>query len=215
MIFLKKHLLVWRDSKFLTQAIDCILLTIYYSKIMTKFSITSLLLACVVLLSACSSTNSSTRGREIGIIAGAILGGIAGSQMGDGSDTNVLAGAVLGGAIGGIAGNSMDKRKEELEAAEAQRQYEYEQEVREQNKLEEDIKALEVKKVRDEIARKATSSDVAAAEREAARVEAELAVKKKAYEESQVRARRIQEAQERIAKAQQELAELERQENGQ
>ena len=181
---------------------------------MTKFSITSLLLACAVLFSACSSTNSSTRGRDIGIIAGAILGGIAGAQMGDGSDTNVLAGAVLGGAIGGVAGNSIDKRKEELEAAEAQRQYEYEQEVREQNKLEEDIKALEAKKVRDEIARKATSSDVAAAEREAARVEAELAVKKKAYEESQARARRIQEAQERIAKAQKELAELERQENG-
>ena len=53
-----------------------------------------------------------------------------------------------------------------------------------------------------------------AAEREAARVEAQLAAKKKSYEESQTRARRIQEAQERIAKAQQELAELERQENG-
>ncbi len=174
------------------------------------------MLCVALLLSACSNTGSSgTRGRDIGILAGAVLGGIAGAQMGDGSDTNVIAGAVIGGALGGMAGNSIDKRKEELEAAEAQRQYEYEQEVREQSKLEEDIKALEEKRVRDEIARNATSSDVAAAEREAARVEAELAVKKKAYEESQARARRIQEAQARIAKAQEELAELEKQQSGQ
>jgi predicted RNase H-like nuclease (RuvC/YqgF family) len=183
---------------------------------MTKLSITSALLCVAILFSSgCASSNSGTRGRDIGVLAGAILGGIAGSQMGDGADVNILTGAVLGGAIGGVAGNSMDKRKEELEAAEAQRQFEYEQEVREQNKLESDIKALEEKRVRDEIARKATASDVAAAEREATRVEAELAAKKKAYEESQARARRIQEAQERIAKAQQELAEMERQENGQ
>ena len=182
---------------------------------MTKFSIASALLCVALLFSACSSPNSGTRGRDIGIVAGAILGGIAGAQMGDGSDTNVLAGAVLGGALGGLGGNTLDKRKEELEAAEAQRQFEYEQEVREQNKLEEDIKALEAKRVRDEIARRATSADVAAAEREAAQVEAALATKKKAYEESQARARRIQEAQERISKAQQELAELERQQSGQ
>ena len=81
-------------------------------------------------------------------------------------------------------------------------------------KLEEEIKTLEAKKVRDEIARSSTTSDVSAAEREAARLEAELAVKKKAYEESQERAKRIQEAQARIAKAQEELAEMERQENG-
>ena len=176
---------------------------------MTRFSIVSALLCVALLFSGCASTNSGTRARDIGIVAGAILGGIAGAQMGGSGDGNVIAGAVLGGAIGGVAGDTMDKRKEQLEAAEAQRQYEYEQEVREQNMLEEDIKALEVKRVRDEIARKATSSDVAAAEREAARVESALAVKKKAYEESQARARRIQEAQERIAKAQQELAELE------
>ena len=73
---------------------------------------------------------------------------------------------------------------------------------------------MEAKRVRDQIARSATTQDVQAAEREAARYETELAAKKKAYEESQARARRIQEAQERIAKAQAELAEMERQENG-
>ena len=83
-----------------------------------------------------------------------------------------------------------------------------------QESLEADIKNLEEKRIRDEIARKATTADVSAAEQEAARVEAQLAAKKESYEESQARARRIQDAQERIAKAQQELAELERQENG-
>jgi chromosome segregation ATPase len=134
--------------------------------------------------------------------------------MGDGSDLNILAGAAIGGALGGMGGNELDKRKEALEAAEAQRQYEYEQEVQAQESLEADIKTLEEKRIRDEIARKATTEDVSAAEQEAARLEAQLAAKKKSYEESQARARRIQEAQERIAKAQQELAELERQENG-
>ena len=107
-----------------------------------------------------------------------------------------------------------DQNKEELEAAEAQRQYEYDQEAQAQVKLEEEIQALEAKRVRDEIARNSTTSDVSAAEREAARLEAELAAKKKAYEDSQARAKRIQEAQARVAKAQEELAEMERQANG-
>ena len=180
--------------------------------IMNKLFFSTILLLALFFSTGCQS--NPNRGRDIGILAGAVLGGIAGGQMGDGSNTNVLAGAVIGGALGGVAGDQLDKRKEALEAAEAQRQYEYEQEVQEQDKLEQDIKALEAKRIRDEIARKATSEDVKAAEREAARVELELAVKKKAYEESQARARRIQEAQERIAKAQEELAEMERQENG-
>ena len=53
------------------------------------------------------------------------------------------------------------------------------------------------------------------AEREAARIEANPAEKRRAYEESQERARRIREAKVRIAKARKELAELEAQENGQ
>jgi hypothetical protein len=123
-------------------------------------------------------------------------------------------GAAAGAALGGLGGTKYDRNKEELAAAEAQRQYEYDQEAQAQVKLEEEIQALEAKKVRDEIARNATTSDVSAAEREAARLEAELAVKKKAYEDSQARAKRIQEAQARVAKAQEELAEMERQENG-
>jgi hypothetical protein len=180
---------------------------------MIKVSLTSTLLCVALLFSGCSSTNQPS-GRDIGILTGAILGGIAGNQIGGGGDGNVVAGAVLGGVLGGLAGNQVDKRKESLEAAEAQRQYEYEQEAEQQEKLEGQIEALEQKKVRDQIARTATTSDVSAAEREAARVEAELTAKKQAYEASQARAKRIQEAQARIAKAQEELAELERMENG-
>jgi outer membrane lipoprotein SlyB len=170
------------------------------------------LLACILLSTGCQ--NNPNRGRDIGMITGAILGGIAGAQMGDGDDINVLAGAAIGGALGGMSGDQIDKRQEALEAAEAQRQYEYEQEVREQEKLEGEIKTLEEQRVLDEIARQATTDDVRAAEREAARAEAELKAKKKAFEESQERARRIQEAQERIVKAREELAELERRQNG-
>jgi len=178
---------------------------------MNKLFISVLLIGALLFSTGCE--NNPNRGRDIGVVAGAILGGIAGAQMGDGGDVNVLAGAAIGGALGGLGGNQLDKRKEQLEAAEAQRQYEYEQEVQAQEKLEQDIKAMEVKRVTDQIARSATTQDVQAAEREAARYETELAAKKKAYEESQARARRIQEAQERIAKAQAELAEMERQEN--
>ena len=175
---------------------------------MNKF-IPSILLVSTLISTGCQ--NNPNSGRDIGIVVSAILGGVAGAQMGDGS---IFAGAAIGGALGGIGGSELDRRKEALEAAEAQRQYEYEQEVQAQESLEADIKTLEEKRIRDEIARKATTADVSAAEQEAARVEAQLAAKKKSYEESQARARRIQEAQERIAKAQQELAELERQENG-
>lgn len=179
---------------------------------MMKILTTTALLISILLSTGCQ--NNPNRGRDIGMITGAILGGIAGAQMGDGGDINILAGAAIGGALGGMTGDQIDKRQEALEAAEAQRQYEYEQEVREQEKLEKEIKTLEEQGVHDEIARRATTDDVRAAEREAARVEAELTAKKKAFEESQERARRIQEAQERIAKAQEELAELERRQNG-
>ncbi|MFT4901359.1 MAG: outer membrane lipoprotein SlyB [Lentimonas sp.] len=161
-----------------------------------------------LLLSGCTS-GTGPSARDLGMLGGAILGGIAGNQVGSGGQGNVIVGAVLGGVLGNLAGSEVDQRKEALEAAEAQRQYEYEQEVQQQQDLEQSIKKLEAERVRDEIARKATKEDVLLAELEAARIEGILAEKRKAYEASQERARRIQEAQERLAKAQQELAELE------
>jgi uncharacterized protein YcfJ len=107
---------------------------------MNKFLIPSLLLLALIFSTGCQ--NNPNRGRDIGILAGAILGGVAGAQMGDGADINIAAGAVLGGALGGMAGDQLDKRKEALEAAEAQRQYEYEQEVVEQEKLEDENRAI-------------------------------------------------------------------------
>ena len=177
--------------------------------VMHKLTLSILLVNTLIFSTACQ--NNPNSGRDIGIVVGSILGGVAGAQIGDSS---IFAGAALGGTLGAIGGSELQRRKEALEAAELHREYEYEQEVQEQEALEADIKNLEEKRIRDEIARKATTADVSAAEQEAARVEAQLAAKKKSYEESQARARRIQDAQERIAKAQQELAELERQENG-
>lgn len=179
----------------------------------------SYLTLCVLLFSLlCSACTTGSGGgpsaRDLGMIGGAILGAVAGNQVGSGGDVNVIAGAVLGGVLGSMAGGEIEERKEELEAAEAQRQYEYEREVQAQEKLEQSISELEAKRVRDEIARKATAEDVLAAEREAARVESLLAAERKAYEASQERARRIQEAQERLAQAQEELVELERKNAG-
>ena len=177
--------------------------------IMHKLTLSILLVNTLIFSTACQ--NNPNSGRDIGIVVGSILGGVAGAQI---SDSSIFAGAALVGALGAIGGSELQRRKEALEASELQRQYEYEQEVQAQESLEADIKNLEEKRIRDEIARKATTADVSAAEQEAARVEAQLAAKKKSYEESHARARRIQDAQERIAKAQQELAELERQESG-
>ncbi|MEM8868544.1 MAG: hypothetical protein AAGC73_09785 [Verrucomicrobiota bacterium] len=176
---------------------------------MQKSSALFLLLTALLFNGCANSGGGSMSSQNIGILTGAILGGIAGSQMGDGDDINIAAGAVLGGMIGGAAGGQVDKRREDLEAAEAQRQYEYEVEVRKQQELEKEMEALEAQKVTDRIANTATDEDVKAAEREAARVEADLASKQKAFEESQARAKAIQDAQARIAEAQRELEELE------
>lgn len=89
------------------------------------------LLLLATIFSGCQTTGGSgNTGRNTGAVLGAIVGGIAGNNMGDGSDTNVVLGAIIGGVAGGMAGNQYDKRRESLEAADAQRQYEYEQEVR-------------------------------------------------------------------------------------
>ena len=177
-----------------------------------KSSLFLILTASIVLFSGCTSTGGGNN-QQIGMVTGAILGGIAGAALGDGGDANVAAGVILGSMIGSAAGSQYDKRREELEAAEAQRQYEYQQEVVAQQKLESDIEALEQQKLKERLAQSTTDADVRAAEAEAVRLEEQLAVKKKAYEASIRRAERIQEAQERIAKAQKELRELEAREN--
>jgi small-conductance mechanosensitive channel len=148
------------------------------------------------------------------MVIGAVLGGIAGSQVGDGSSTNVLIGAVLGGIAGGAIGQRHDEYREALRREEAQRQFEYEQEMERQARLEREIEALEEQRIRDALARQATDEDVALAEAQAARIQRQLDEKKAEFEASQERARRIQEARERIEQAKRELDELEARERG-
>ncbi len=184
---------------------------------MNKASIFGAFFSILFLLTSCSYTPSSGGPNTVygtGKAAGAIIGAIAGNNIGGGGNANVIAGAIIGGVLGEVVAGQYNKKREELEAQEAQRQYEYELEVREQEKLEQEIKTLEEQKMRERIAQTATEADVHAAEREAARVEAKLSANKNAYEESQRRAKRIQDAQERIARAQKELAELEAKEIG-
>ena len=113
----------------------------------------------------------------------------------------VFSQAALGGA--GAIGGSEPQRRKEADCANTS-----EQEVQAQESLEADIKNLEEKRIRDEIARKATTADVSH-EQEASRVEAQLTVTRKILRRISSRARRIL-----IPRDLQELAELERQENG-
>ena len=91
---------------------------------MNKITISILLVNTLIFSTACQ--NNPNGGRDIGIVVGSILGGVAGAQIGDGS---IFAGAAIGGTLGGIGGSELQRRKEALEAAELQRQYEYEQET--------------------------------------------------------------------------------------
>ena len=116
---------------------------------MHKLILSILLVNTLIFSTACQ--NNPNSGRDIGIVVGSILGGVAGAQIGDSS---IFAGAALGGALGAIGGSELQRRKEALEAAELQRQYEYEQEVQAQESLEADIKNLEEKRIRDEAKQK-------------------------------------------------------------
>jgi outer membrane protein OmpA-like peptidoglycan-associated protein len=79
----------------------------------------TLLLAVVVLFSACSASNTA-KGTGIGAGAGAALGAGIGALIGNGKGAAWGAGigAVVGGSAGALIGNKMDKQKKELEALE-------------------------------------------------------------------------------------------------
>jgi osmotically inducible lipoprotein OsmB len=63
-------------------------------------------IAAVVMLSACSGMSSSDKGT----IAGAAIGGVAGSALTGGSGLGTAAGAVGGGIIGHEVGEDRDRR---------------------------------------------------------------------------------------------------------
>ncbi|HLQ85526.1 MAG TPA: OmpA family protein [Salinisphaeraceae bacterium] len=72
-------------------------------------------LACsAMLIGGCAGTDY--RRTEAGTAIGAVLGGLAGSQLGDESSTNVLIGAAVGALAGGAVGRYMDNQEHELQA---------------------------------------------------------------------------------------------------
>jgi outer membrane protein OmpA-like peptidoglycan-associated protein len=77
-----------------------------------------LILATVSLfaLAACDPTLAPEEQQRTraGAGIGAILGGLAGSQLGDGDTGNVLIGAAAGAALGGAIGQSLDQQARDL-----------------------------------------------------------------------------------------------------
>ena len=67
---------------------------------------TSMAIAALVLMSACSGMSST----EKGTIAGAAIGGVAGSALTGGSALGTIGGAAAGGVIGHEVGESRDRR---------------------------------------------------------------------------------------------------------
>jgi len=68
------------------------------------------LIALMPLLSACDTTRQTGQKETIGTVAGAVLGGVIGSQVGGGEGQlwATGAGAVLGGILGSSIGRKLD-----------------------------------------------------------------------------------------------------------
>ena len=66
-----------------------------------KQSISILVIALTLMLSACTSNQKQT----VGIAGGAVVGGLAGHALTGGS----AAGTVVGAAVGGVAGHEIAK----------------------------------------------------------------------------------------------------------
>ena len=67
---------------------------------------TGLAIAALAMLSACSGMSST----EKGTIAGAAVGGVAGSALTGGSALGTIGGAAAGGIIGHEVGEDRDRR---------------------------------------------------------------------------------------------------------
>ncbi len=167
-----------------------------------------LLIAAV--FTGCNTTGSTGNEQNIGMVAGAVLGGLAGSQLGDGGTENIVAGALIGGLAGNLTGKEIAKRREALQAAEAQRQQAYQQELQRQREIEAEILRLEREKV-EAVAEQAKLDDEADAEAAVpiAEIDAKIASQQKARAEKASKIKELDEEGERIAKAMAELDELE------
>lgn len=75
-----------------------------------------------ITLSGCEAmknTSNTQRGAGIGVVSGAVIGGILGDKLGKGGKgaEGAVLGGVVGGVIGGVIGNKMDKQAREIEQA--------------------------------------------------------------------------------------------------
>ena len=87
-------------------------------KLNTK--LTALILGGAFILSSCDAVqnaNNTQKGAGIGVIAGSVIGGILGNNIGKGGNTalGAVIGAAVGGAAGGVIGNKMDKQAQKIE----------------------------------------------------------------------------------------------------
>lgn len=171
-------------------------------------------LALIFFLSGCNTTGTSgSTGNEqnIGMAAGAVLGGLAGSQLGDGGAENVVAGALVGGLVGNLTGKEIAKRREALAAKEVQRQQAYHREMQRQREIEAELLRLEKEKAEAAAlaAQAETEAEEALAEQKVEASSKAIVTQQKQKVETSDKISELDEEGKRIAKAMAELDELE------
>ncbi|RLZ11557.1 OmpA family protein [Faecalibacter macacae] len=87
-------------------------------KLNTK--LTAIILGGAFALTSCTAVqnaNNTQKGAGIGVVAGSVIGGILGNNIGKGGNTalGAVIGAAVGGAAGGVIGNKMDKQAQKIE----------------------------------------------------------------------------------------------------
>lgn len=80
----------------------------------------ALVIGGAFVLSSCSAVqnaNNTQKGAGIGVVAGSVIGGILGNNIGKGGNTalGAVIGAAVGGAAGGIIGHNMDQQAQKIE----------------------------------------------------------------------------------------------------
>lgn len=87
----------------------------------TVLGLSSLLVLSSFFISCDSvkNANNTQKGAGIGVIAGGVIGGILGNNLGKGGNTALGAaiGAAVGGGTGALIGNKMDKQAREIDQA--------------------------------------------------------------------------------------------------
>lgn len=75
-----------------------------------KKLISALLMLAIVSLVGCAEPNSSIKKQDVGVMSGAVIGGLMGSRFGGGSGqiAAIAAGTLAGAFIGGAIGKNMD-----------------------------------------------------------------------------------------------------------